>query len=118
MREQYLSEHKHAYLSWDAPAISFAFAANEREGGRNLFFVPESVPEKKELLMYTTEGQELVIIETTLPEEVLSRLLPELLAETGTRSVRYEIPGGMILLPERLTGFEVSTDGYLNLTLS
>ena len=68
--------------------------------------------------MYTTEGQELVIIETTLPEEVLSRLLPELLAETGTRSVRYEIPGGMILLPERLTGFEVSTDGYLNLTLS
>lgn len=117
VREKYLSEQKHAYLGWDAQAIAFAFAANEREGGRNLFFVPESAPEKKELLMYTSEGKELVILETTLPEEVLSRLLPELLAETGTKQVRYEIPGGMILLPERLEGFEVPTDGYLNLTL-
>ena len=98
--------------------MAFAFAANERGGGRNLFFVPESVPEKMELLMYSTEEKELVIIETTLSEEVLSRLLPELLAETGTTHVRYEIPGGMILLPERLKGFEVSGDGYLNLTLA
>ena len=83
-----------------------------------MFFVPESAPDKKELLMYTTEGRELVIIETTLQEEVLSQLLPELFAETGTNHVRYEISGGMILLPERLTGFEVPKDGYLNLTLS
>ena len=76
------------------------------------------MPEKKELLMYTTQGKELVIIETTLPEEVLARLLPELFAETGTDHVRYEIPGGMILLPERLKGFEVPTDGYLNLSLN
>ena len=118
VREQYLSERKHAYLSWDEQAIAFAFAANERDGGRNLFFVPESAPEKPELLMYTTEGKELVIIETTLSEELLSRLLPELLAETGATRVRYEIPGGMILLPERLKGFDVPTDGYLNLTLN
>ena len=118
LREQYLSDRKHSYLSWDAQAVTFAFAANEREGGKNLFFVPESMPEKKELLMYTTQGKELVIIETTLPEEVLARLLPELFAETGTDHVRYEIPGGMILLPERLKGFEVPTDGYLNLSLN
>ena len=118
VREQYLSAGKRAYLSWDEQAVAFAFAANERGGGRNLFFVPESVPEKMELLMYSTEEKELVIIETTLSEEVLSRLLPELLAETGTTHVRYEIPGGMILLPERLKGFEVSGDGYLNLTLA
>ena len=118
VREQYLSLHKHAYLSWDAQAVSFAFAANAREGGRNLFFVPEQAPERKELLMYTTEGRELVIVETTLQEEVLSQLLPELLAETGTTHVRYEIQGGMILLPERLNGFEVPADGYLGLTMS
>lgn len=118
VREQYLSLNKPAYLSWDGQAVAFAFAANAREGGRNLFFVPESAPEKKELLMYTTEGRELVIIETTLQEEVMSQLLPELFAETGTDRVRYEILGGMILLPERLTGFEVAADGYLGLTLS
>ena len=118
MREKYLSVHKPAYLSWDAQAVAFAFAANAHEGGRNLFFVPESAPEKKELFMYTTEGRELVIIETTLQEEVLSQLLGELFAETGTDHVRYEIYGGMILLPERLTGFEVAADGYLGLTLS
>ena len=118
LREQHLSDRRYAYLSWDAEAVAFVFAANERDGGKNLFFVPESSPEKKELLMYTIEGKELVIIETTLHEEVLSCLLPELLAETGTDRARYEIPGGMILLPERLTGFEVPTDGYLNLTLN
>ena len=62
--------------------------------------------------MYTSEGNELVILETTLPEEVLSRLLPELLAETGTKQVRYEIPGGMILLPERLEGVGFCVLGY------
>lgn len=118
VREHYLSERKAAYLGWDAQAVAFAFAAYEREGGRTLFCVPESAPEKKELLMYTTEQSTLVIIETTLMEETLSQILPELLAETGTKHVRYEIPGGMILLPERLTGFEVPKDGYLNLTLN
>lgn len=118
VREHYLSERKAAYLGWDAQAVAFAFAAYEREGGRALLCVPESTPEKKELLMYTTEQSTLVIIETTLSEEMLSQLLPELLAETGTRKVRYEIPSGMILLPERLTGFEVPKDGYLNLTLN
>lgn len=118
VREQHLAAGNHAFLSWDAQAVAFAFAANAREGGRNLFFVPESTPEKKELLMYVTQGETLVIIETTLSEEVLSQLLPELLAETGTTHVRYEIPGGMIFLPQRLAGFEVSADGYLNLTLN
>lgn len=118
VRERHLAAGNHAFLSWDAQAVAFAFAVNAREGGRNLFFVPESTPEKKELLMYVTQGETLVIIETTLSEEVLSQLLPELLAETGTTHVRYEIHGGMILLPQRLAGFEVSADGYLNLTLN
>lgn len=117
VREQHWAAGDHAFLSWDAQAVAFAFAVNAREGGRSLFFVPESTPDKKELLMYTTQGKELVIIETTLSEEVLAQLLPELLAETETKRVRYEIHGGMILLPERLTGFEVTADGYLNLTL-
>lgn len=118
VRDAYFSAHRHAYLSWDAQAVAFAFAANEREHGQNLLITPEATPGKQELLMYTVEGRELVIVETTLCEEMLAQLLPELLAETGAKTVRYEISGGMILLPERLKGFELPTDGYLNLTLS
>lgn len=117
LRDKYLSAHREAYVSWDAEAVAFAFAANEREGGWNKLLVSDAEPEKKELLMYTTEGEALVIVETTLSEEVLSQLLPELLAETGTKSVRYEICGGMIRLPERLKDFELPADGYLGLTL-
>ena len=118
VRQKLLSERKGSFLSWDEQAVSFAFSVNAREGGKNLFFVPESAPEKKELLMYTVDGDCLVIIETTLSEEVLSQLLPELFEETGTKRVKYEIPGGMILLPERLKAFAVPADGYLNLALN
>jgi hypothetical protein len=58
-----------------------------------------------------------VILETTLNEEMLGQILPELFAETGTSEVRYDVPGGMMLLPDRLAGFELPGDGYLNLTL-
>lgn len=68
--------------------------------------------------MYNVQGKELVIVETTLNDEMLSGLLPELFAETGTKRVRYDIPGGMLLLPERLKGFELPGGGYLNLTLA
>lgn len=118
LRDKYLSAHREAYVSWDAQAVAFAFAVNGRDGGRNKLLVSDAKPDKKELLMYTMEGDDLVIVETTLSEEILSQLLPELLAETGTKSVRYQIPGGMIRLPERLKGFELPADGYLNLTLA
>lgn len=118
LRDDYFSTHRHAYIGWDADAVAFAFALNEREGGRNRILVSESSPQKKELLMYNAIGQELVILETTLSEEMLSQLLPELFAETGTRRVRYEIPGGMMRLPDRLRGFALPAGGYLNLTLA
>ena len=118
LRSEYFSVHRNAFLEWDADAIAFAFELNEREGGKNRFLVSESSPQKRELLMYNIQGQELVILETTLSEEILCGLLPELFAETGTKRVRYEIPGGMLRLPERLKGFELPAGGYLNLTLA
>lgn len=118
LRDAYFSTHKNAYIGWDDQAVAFAFEINEREGGRNRILFSEFSPHKKELLMYNVNGQELVILETTLNEELLSQLLPELFAETGTKRVRFEIPGGMIRLPERLKGFELPAGGYLNLTLA
>ncbi len=118
LRSEYFSAHRNAFLEWDADAIAFAFELNEREGGKNRFLVSESSPQKRELLMYNIQGQELVILETTLSEEILCGLLPELFAETGTKRVRYEIPSGMLRLPERLKGFELPAGGYLNLTLA
>ncbi len=118
LRNAYFSAHRNAYLAWDEEAVAFAFEINEREGGKNRILVSESAAEKKELLMYNVQGKELVIVETTLNDEMLSGLLPELFAETGTKRVRYDIPGGMLLLPERLKGFELPGGGYLNLTLA
>lgn len=118
LRDAYFDACKSAYLEWDEEAVAFAFEVNERDGGRNRVLVSESSPQKKELLMYQIRGQELIIVETTLNEEMLSQILPELFAETGTKRVRYEIPGGMMRLPERLKGFELSAGGYLNLTLA
>jgi hypothetical protein len=117
VRDQFFSEAVSAYLSWDAQAVAFAFKVNEREGGRNLLVIPEAAPDKPQLLMYVQEGRTLVILETTLNDELLNQILPELFAETGTCSVRYDVPGGMILLPDRLAGFELPADGYLNLSL-
>jgi CRP-like cAMP-binding protein len=79
--------------------------------------IPEAAEDRAQLLMYVLEGRSLVILETSLSEELLNQLLPELFAETGATSVRYDIPGGMMLLPDRLAGFELPGDGYLNLTL-
>jgi hypothetical protein len=117
VRDQFFSQAASAYLSWDADAVGFVFKVNEREGGRNLFVIPEAAPDRPQLLMYVLEGHTLVILETTLNEELLDQLLPELFAETGAHEVRYDVPGGMMLLPDRLAGFELPGDGYLNLSL-
>jgi hypothetical protein len=117
VRDKFFAENSSAFLSWDASAIDFVFKVNEREQGRNLLVIPESAEDKPQLLMYVLEGRTLVILETTLCEELLNQLLPELFAETGANNVRYEVPGGMMLLPDRLAGFNLPRDGYLNLTL-
>ena len=116
-RDEYLAANRQAYLRWDAQAIAFAFTANERDGGKNLFLIPDAVSEQKELLMYTTEGKCLIVLETTLCEELLECVLPELMAESGTTEVRYEIPGGMMLLSKNREKMTLPSNGYLNLTL-
>jgi hypothetical protein len=117
VRDQYFAGHRSAFLSWDAQAVGFAFQVNEREHGRSLLVIPEAAEDKPQLLMYVPRGRTLEILETTLNEEMLGQILPELFAETGTSEVRYDVPGGMMLLPDRLAGFELPGDGYLNLTL-
>ncbi|MDD6037710.1 MAG: GNAT family N-acetyltransferase [bacterium] len=117
IREQILSKRKNAYLHWDTQAVSFALDLNVKYGGHNLIVSSESDPEMRELLMYAVEEDTLTVIETTLSNELLAQILPELMMENHVRKIRYEIPGGMIRLPEQMKNIVIPAEGYLNLTL-
>ena len=67
--------------------------------------------------MYDIREKELVILETTLSDDALSQVLPQLMEETGTSAASYERERGMIWLPETMADLPVAGDGYLALTL-
>ena len=56
------------------------------------------------------------IIETTLNDDALHDVLPELLEYTGTTWAYERNMGGMVLLPDRLKDWDCRA-GYLGLTL-
>mgnify|MGYP000003300585 FL=1 len=67
--------------------------------------------------MYDIREKELVILETTLSDDALSQVLPQLMEETGTSAASYGRERGMIWLPETMADLPVAGDGYLALTL-
>ena len=71
--------------------------------------------EKEELLMYCIERNKLCIVETTMEEEELRKLLPEMMKNMGVSKAYASNAGGMVLLPQNHTWIEKK--GYLNLTL-
>ena len=71
---------------------------------------------KKAVLMYRIEKDSLHIMETTLDDNELYDILPELLAYTGTTWAFEKNMGGMVLLPEQLKSWN-NKEGYLGLTL-
>lgn len=119
LRDRHFAE-KELYVKWDQQAVEFAMCMNRQLGGKTLAVTTdaEHLSNKLELLMYYPEGKKLIIQETTLSDELLARVMPELLAETGTRDFIYRQEGGMIYLPPRLRDLELPKDGYLNFTLA
>lgn len=106
------------YVAWDEEAIAYALKENEFCGGRTLLLAEDTGTEtpKKAVLMYRIEKDSLHIIETTLDDDELHNVLPDLMAYTDTSWAFERNMGGMVLLPERLKDWNCKA-GYLGLTL-
>lgn len=100
------------YVAWDEQAIWYAIEENAFCEGKTWKLVREG---REELLMYRIEDGKLCIVETTLEEDELRKLLPEIMQQEGCKRAFAANAGGMILLPETIAWEE--KNGYLNLTL-
>ena len=106
------------YVEWDGQAIAYAIKENQFCGGRTLLLTEDRDTEdpQKAVLMYRREGDNIHIMESTLDDDALLDILPELLEHTGAAWAYERNMGGMILLPERFQDWDCR-DGYLGLTL-
>lgn len=106
------------YVEWDEKAIAYAIKENQFCGGRTFVLTMDTGTKnpQKAVLMYRMEKDSLHIMETTLDDEELHNILPELFEHTGTTWAYQRNMGGMVLLPERLKGWDCKA-GYLSLTL-
>jgi hypothetical protein len=100
------------YAEWDEEAISYALTENRFCGG-SAFLV--RCGEREDILLCRAEGDELSVIETTLPEALLLQVLPEVCEKLQTVRCFRENGGGMLWLPEGVPA--EWKQGYLNLTL-
>lgn len=109
---------REGYVEWDEQAIAYAIKENQFCGGRTLLLssMTNAVEAQRAVLMYRVEKDSLHIVETTLNDEQLHEILPELLLYTGTTWAFERNQGGMILLPECFADWDCK-EGYLGLTL-
>lgn len=116
---------KEGYVRWDEAAIQYAMDITAGCGGGTVALVRENEQnrqeqakeEEKDILMYEKEGETLYILETSLNEEALQDILPQLFAETGTSEAECGQMAGMIWLPESKQELQITREGYLALTL-
>lgn len=116
---------REGYVRWDEEAVQYAMDLTADFGGKTVTVVCEEAlgrqeqtsEEEKDVLMYEKDGDTLVILETTMEEEGLQKILPQLLAETGTHAAECGQMGGMIWMPEGKETGEIPAAGYLGLTL-
>jgi hypothetical protein len=100
------------YVAWGEDAI--AYALNENQFCHGSACLVRS-GEHEDILLCRSEDDGLRIIETTLSDDALLQILPELCEKMQATSCYYENGGGMLWLPE---GFCTEWGkGYLNLTL-
>lgn len=110
---------KEGYVAWDENAIAYAIRENAFCDGRTLILTQKDATgdnKREEMIMYRIDEDRLQVIESTLDENELLEILPQLLADTRTTQAFTKNDGGMILLPEELKGWN-SSDGYLGLTM-
>ena len=109
---------REGYVEWDEEAIAYAIKENAFCNGHTFLLSKgtENGSTQKAVLMFRVEKCRLHVMETTLGEEALQDILPELLDATGASLAYAGNTGGMILLPERLKSWDYR-EGYLGLTL-
>ena len=112
LRQEYFMQE--GLVCWDETAVAYAMKENAYCGGKTLLVSDERDGKKKFVLMYRLEKDCLVVEETTLPDKLLSLLLPRLLEETGAVRCERKTPVGMI---SRTGSGLFGEQGYLNLTL-
>ncbi|MBQ4523735.1 MAG: GNAT family N-acetyltransferase [Lachnospiraceae bacterium] len=100
------------YVEWDEAGIQYALDENVFCGGQAWKL---TCGERVEILMYRIEEEKLCIVETTMQEEELRLILPEIMQSIGVSKAYSSNTGGMILLPKSIVWAEKK--GYLNLTL-
>ena len=110
IRDAYFEDE--GYVEWDETGIQYAIEENAFREGQTWKL---SYLDRVELLMYRVEDGELCIVETTLTEEELRLVLPELMKKIGVCKAYSSNGGGMILLPKQMEWKEKT--GYFNLTL-
>lgn len=108
------------YVEWDEDAVKYAIKENAFYGGKAYKLTDNESGARKTLMYRACNAPSAIgrlqIIETTLDENELKEILPELLSRTGTSSAYEKNDGGMILRTEDTKEWECS-EGYLNLTL-
>ena len=109
---------REGYVEWDEEALAYAIKENAFCNGHTFLLSKETEngTPKKAVLMFRVEKCRLHVMETTLDEEALQDILPELLDATGASLAYAANVGGMILLPGRLKLWD-HREGYLGLTL-
>lgn len=106
------------YVRWDAPAVRFALADNERSGGFTVKIREKGVDDAY-VAMAKPDGRTLCISETTLPTEKLP-LLRALARDKGFEMLRVRLPAGENAsgtTAGMIWGGEVYPGAYLGLTL-
>ncbi|MBD5451986.1 MAG: GNAT family N-acetyltransferase, partial [Lachnospiraceae bacterium] len=106
------------YVEWDENAIQYAIMENSFCGGGALKLTDG---EERRVLMYRvcTKSDDLCglqVVETTLEDNELKELLPELMRYTHTSQAYEKNQGGMILHTKETAQWDCD-EGYLNLTL-
>lgn len=113
------------YVRWDEEAVQYAMELCASCGGGAVAVIrerdevrEEQTPEaEKDILMYEKDEDKLYIWETSLSKEALWEVLPHIFAETGTSEAEWGQMAGMMWLPESMAEENISSEGYLALTL-
>jgi hypothetical protein len=100
------------YVSWNEEAIAYALNENRFCGG-NAYSVKGE--EREDILLVRAEDENLRIIETSMDEKELKKVLSSVCEEMQTKSCFIKNYGGMLYLPEKYKA--PTKKGYLNLTL-
>jgi hypothetical protein len=110
LRDQHFAGE--GFVAWDEAAIAYALGENRFCHG-SAFLVRTG--EQEDILLCRPQDDGLRIIETTLKDDALLQILPELCEELQTERCFRENGGGMLWMPEGMKA--ITQEGYLNLTL-